>query len=168
MLARWNHVKERGAVPSPPNWKALIAASALPYKVRVRAEELREHGEVECAFLGVSKLVSSPAAYGAVPGAFTALTATGKPVVVILCAPLNDTEWYCHDGESAFTIDKLALVDLACEVQDVPADTRRRGRRLLELARLHHEAFPAAVATAAFRATKVRAQPPKKLCAQMP
>ena len=92
------------------------------------------------------------------PGSFTALTASGKPVVVILCAPLNDTEWYCHDGESAFAIDKLALVDLACEVEFVGADTLRRGKRLLELARLHHEAFAAAVATAAFRATEARAQ----------
>ena len=158
MLARWGNVRKRGAAPSPPNWKALIAASALPCRIRPKAEELCEHVEVECAFLGVPKLVSTPAAFGAAPGAFTTLTATGKPLVVILCAPLNDTEWYCHDGESAFTIDKLALVDLSCEVQSVNAETLRRGKRLLDLARLHHEAFAAAVATAAFRAAEARAQ----------
>ena len=56
----------------------------------------------------------------------------------------------CYNG--------LALVDLACEVQYVNADTLRRGRRLLELARLHQEAFAAAVATAAFRAEAARAR----------
>ena len=55
MLARWDHVRHRRAVPTPPNWKALIAASALPCRIRAKAEELREHVEVECAFLGVPK-----------------------------------------------------------------------------------------------------------------
>ena len=145
-------------MPTPPNWKAWIAASALPCRIWAKAEELREHVEVECACLGVPKLVSTPAAYGAMADAFATLTASGKPVVVILCAPLNDTEWYCHNGSSAFTVNGLALVDLACEVQSVGAETLRRARLLLELARLHHEAFAAAVATAAFRAAEARAQ----------
>ena len=125
MLARWGNVRKRGAVPTPANWKAWIAASALPCRIRARVQELCEHVEVECAFLGVPKQISTPVAYGAVPGALTALTSIDQPVVVILCAPLNDTEWYCHDGQSAFEIDSLALVDLACEVQDVSADTLR-------------------------------------------
>ena len=93
MLANCNKVMLRGTMPSPPNWKAWIAASALPCRIKAKAEELREHVEVECAFLGVPKLVSTPAAFGAVPGALAALTASGQPLVVILCAPLNETEW---------------------------------------------------------------------------
>jgi hypothetical protein len=62
----------------------LIAAAALPCRIWAKAEELREHVEVEYAFLGVPKLMSAPPTYGMmVPGAFTALTASGKPLVVI-------------------------------------------------------------------------------------
>ena len=160
-LASCRDVTRRGAAPTPPNWKALIAASALPCKIKAKAEELQEYVEAECAFLGVPKMVSIPAAYGAmVPGALAALTASDKPLVVILCAPLNDTGWYCHDGSSAFTSNGLALVDLTCEVEFVGEDTLRRGRRLLDLARLHHEAFAAAVTTAAFRAAKAPLKTP--------
>ena len=42
MLASCDNVTRRGAAPTPPNWKALIAASALPCKIKAKAEELQE------------------------------------------------------------------------------------------------------------------------------
>ena len=42
MLASCDNVTRRGAAPTPPNWKALIAASALPCKITAKAEELQE------------------------------------------------------------------------------------------------------------------------------
>jgi len=157
VLANCGNVKRRRRVPTPPNWKARIAATRLLCRLSDVTRTLQEHVEVECEFLGVPKVKPSSVVYGAMaPGDVTVLTASGRPVVGILCAPLTDTEWYCHAGENAFSTDGLFLADVTCEVQNVSAEDVRRGGRLLELAQRHHEALSATIATAAFRAAKGR------------
>ena len=95
VVARCDNVKRRRTVHIPPNWVASLAASRLPTLIETTTRELREHDEVENVFLGVPKRVSPQRAYGAlVPGAVIALSASGKPNVVILCAPIMDEEWW--------------------------------------------------------------------------
>ncbi len=149
VVASCDKVKRRRVVPTSSDWKARISAAGVARVIQDVTRELQEHIEVECEFLGVLKETCSPETHGAtVPGDVRILTASDEAVVVILCAPLNDHEWYCHASEHALHPSGLFLADLCCEVQYVCADALRRGAHLLELANVHREAFRVTVAAA--------------------
>ena len=70
------------------------------------------------------------------PGGVIALSGDGNPVLVILCAPLNEYEWYCHDGRASFDDGGLFLAELQCDVTRVCSDIFESAQRLVEIARL--------------------------------
>ena len=79
------------------------------------AHGLRKDIGMECTLLGSPKAIPIAVGYGHMqPGGVTALHASEKPILVILCAPLNDDEWYCHDGRSTFDKERLFFADLQC------------------------------------------------------
>ena len=159
VTVRCGKLKRRRAPPLPQSWDARIAAAALPGKVKAETNKLQEHVDVECTFLGVPKAMPPATTYGAMrPRGVLALSAPGKPILVILCAPLCDWEWYCLACEDKFKADALFLADLQCEVEHVHPDTIREAERLLEQVCIHHEAFCVAVAKAAVRAAEIRAR----------
>ena len=102
----------------PRSLKTFVTASGMPRRIRAKVAELSEQSvEVGCACLGVPKSMSwtSSRPYGAwLPGAFTSLASRSGPEVVILCAPVTETEWYCLSEQSALTIDGLFVADMGC------------------------------------------------------
>ncbi len=146
----------------PRSLKTFVTASGMPRRIRTKVAELCEQSiEVGCAFLGVPKFMSSTSSrrYGAwLPGAFTSLASCSGPEVVLLCAPVTETEWYCLSEQSALTIDGLFVADMGCEVHSVTPEVLDRGTRMQDIARSRQEEFSAIVLVAAFRAEVERAR----------
>ena len=145
----------------PTPWKTQLLALGVPRRIRSKVAELDDEGvEAGCAFLGVPKLVPSISSrlHGArLPGAFTCLMSRSGPVVVLLCAPVAETVWYCLSEQSALTTDGLFVADMADEAQSITPEVLDRCTRLQDLARSRQEEFSAIVLVAAFRAEVARA-----------
>ena len=143
-------------------WKTCVAALGVPRRIRAKVAELGEDGvEVGCACLGVPKLMPSTSSrrHGAwLPGAFTSLISWSGPIVVLLCAPVAETEWYCLSEQSAFTIEGLFVADMSGEMQSITPEVLDRGTRLRDLAWSRRVEFSAIVLVAAFRAEVTRAR----------
>ena len=146
----------------PRSLKTFVTASGVPRRIRTKVAELSEQGvEVGCAFLGVPKFMSSISSRqcGAwLPGAYTSLASHSGTEVVILCAPVTETEWYCLSEQSVLTTDGLFVADMGCEVHCVTPEVVDRGKRLQDIARSRQEEFSAIVLVAAFRAEVERAR----------
>ena len=159
---RWGHVRKRGAASMSMSWKTCVAALGVQRRIRAKVAEFGGDGvEVGCAYLGVPKLMISTSSgrHGAwLPGAITSLTSWSGPIVILLCAPVDETEWYCLSEQSAFTSEGLFVADMSCETQSVTPGVLDRGRRLRDLAWSRREEFSAVVLVAAVRAEVTRAR----------
>ena len=144
------------------SWKTCVAALGVQRRIRAKVAEFGGDGvEVGCAYLGVPKLMLSPSSHrhGAwLPGAVTSLTSSSGPIVILLCAPVDETEWYCLSEQSAFTSEGLFVADMSCETQSITPGVLDRGRRLRDLASSRREEFSAVVLVAAVRAEITRAR----------
>ena len=159
---RQDHVNKRRAASIPTSWKTRVPALGVQRRIRSKLAELDEKGvEAGCAFLGVPKLVplTSSRLHGAwLPRAVKNLMSRSGSVLVLLCAPVAETEWYCLSEQSELTMDGLFVADIADEALSITPEVLDRGARLQDRARSRKEEFSAIVLVAAFRAEVTRAR----------
>jgi len=134
VTARCKDVIQRACVPLPKEWRARLAATALPRKAAAAAEGMAQLlGGVRCTILGVPKAVELPLEPGMLlPGASIVVeTRFERELPILLCAPLSGNLWYAHRGSlqgqfldtaAPFKVGDLEQVDVDIQVEPASPD----------------------------------------------
>ena len=165
---RRDHVLDRG-VPFPRASLAALSATCLVSKVSDVVEELTfdNNVQVEGVFLGAPKQLTLHGSGTAshLPGSILQLTSARGVVVVFMCAPVSETEWYVSEanfaaeGEQIFDESLLMLADLSCECIDPWSEEASHKALLLsEASRRYPEAVGSVISLGAMRAWLVRSR----------
>ncbi len=165
---RCDNVLGRG-VSFPKTSLAALSATCLTSKIHDVVEEMTFDNDVqvEGVFLGAPKYLllykSSKASH--LPGSICQLTSACGVVVVFLCAPVSENEWYVSEanfaveGEHMFDENLLLLADLSCEsVGPWSEEASRKALLLCQASRRYPEAVGSVISLGAMRAWLLRSR----------
>ncbi len=150
-------------MPFPRASLAALSATCLASKLRDIVDELTfdNNVEVEGVFLGAPKQLTLHRSNNAshLPGSILQFISAHGVVVVFLCAPVSDTEWYVSeanfaaDGEYIFDESLLMLADLSCEyVGSWGREASCKAQLLYEASQQYPEAAGRVISLGAMRA----------------